>query len=75
MSVPMEKIFVTREFIMEKGSVRTTLADPDPTMSAQQVLKVYSHSHPELVTASVVGPEYRGDRMLFTFKTCVGTKG
>lgn len=64
-----------REFVMEKGTVKTVLSDPDPDMGAREVLKFYSRTYPDLITASVVGPEYKGDKAVYSFKTSVGTKG
>lgn len=71
----MEKTLLTREFVLEKGTAKTTLPDPDPEMGAGEVLKFYSRTYPELVTSSVVGPEYKENKVVWTFKSCVGTKG
>lgn len=71
----MEKIQLERQFIMEQGTVKTVLADPDPEMSPRDVMKFYSRTYPSLVTASVVGPEYKGDKVVYSLKSVVGTKG
>lgn len=64
-----------REFVLEGRSNKTSLPDPDPNMNPDQVMSFYSNTYPELVTSNVHGPVYRGDTMVFTFKTTVGTKG
>lgn len=69
----MEKIRLTRKFVIDKKNV--TLADPDQSMTPDQVMMFYSNTYPELVTSSVQGPEYKGDDLVYTFKTTVGTKG
>lgn len=69
----MDKIKLVRKFYIE--SKKTTLADPDQNMTPDQVMQFYSNTYPELVTASVHGPKYEGDTMMYTFKTTVGTKG
>lgn len=71
----MEKTRLTREFIHEKGQQKISLADPNPDMTADQVLAFYSATYPELNNATVNGPTYRGDKQVFTFRTTVGTKG
>jgi len=71
----MERVNLTREFLMEKGTVKTTLPDPDQTMSPNEVRKFYSRTYPELLNSGVVGPEYKADKVVYTFKTSVGTKG
>lgn len=71
----MEKLKLQREFIHEKGQQKITLPDPNPDMSADQVLAFYSGTYPELNNATVNGPVYRNDRQVFTFRSTVGTKG
>ena len=44
-------------------------------MTPDAVMHFYSHSYPELTTATVQGPEIRDDRSVYTFKTTLGTKG
>lgn len=69
----MEKIQLKRKFVIDKKNI--TLADPDPSMSPDQVMQFYSNTYPELVTSSAQGPEYKDDSLVYTFKTTVGTKG
>lgn len=71
----LEKKQLKREFVIESKGVKTTLPDPDPNMSTDQVMTFYSNTYPELVTSNCHGPAYQNDKMVFTFKTTVGTKG
>ncbi len=71
----LKKTALKREFVIENKGVKTVLPDPDPNMSPDQVMTFYSNTYPELVTSSCHGPSYQDDRMVFTFKTTVGTKG
>lgn len=51
------------------------LPDPGPEMSTEDVRDLYSVTYPELTTASIEGPEARGDRLVYTFRRAAGTKG
>ncbi len=51
------------------------LPDPGPELSPEQVRDVYSATYPEITTASIEGPEQKGDRLVYTFRRAVGTKG
>jgi PRTRC genetic system protein C len=51
------------------------LPDPGKLLSLEEVRDVYSAAYPELVSASIEGPEKRGDNLIYTFKKGVGTKG
>jgi PRTRC genetic system protein C len=52
-----------------------TLPDPGKSLSLEDVRDVYAAAYPELVSASIEGPEKRGDNLTYTFKKGVGTKG
>lgn len=64
-----------RAFEFEKNRETIALSDPNPSMTPDEVMHFYSHSYPELTTATVQGPEIRDDRSVYTFKTTLGTKG
>lgn len=51
------------------------LSDPNPEMNVDEVCGFYSVTHSELTTATVSGPEVKGETAIYTFKTTVGTKG
>lgn len=71
----LSKKQLTREFVVESKGNKITLPDPDPNMSPDQVMTFYSNTYPELVTSSCHGPAYQDDKMVYSFKTTVGTKG
>ena len=51
------------------------LPDPGSELSPEQVRDVYSATYPEITTASIEGPEQKGERLVYTFRRAVGTKG
>lgn len=51
------------------------LPDPGPNLTLEDVKDVYSATFPEIVTASIEGPERKGDKLVYTFRKGVGTKG
>lgn len=71
----LKKEALKREFVLESRSGKTNLPDPDPNMSPEQVMSFYSNTYPELVTSNVHGPSYRENKVVYSFKTSVGTKG
>lgn len=52
-----------------------TLPDPGKNLSVEEVRDVYSASFPEIVSASIEGPEQKGGKLVYTFRKSVGTKG
>jgi PRTRC genetic system protein C len=63
----------TRIFIIDRSKVE--IPDPDPSLSPENVMSFYSGLYPELTSATVHGPEYRDDRVVYRFKSVIGTKG
>jgi PRTRC genetic system protein C len=51
------------------------LADPNPSLSPEEVMNFYSGTYPALTTAKVEGPEIANDSMQYRFQTTLGTKG
>jgi len=51
------------------------LADPNPAFNIDEVMGFYSIKYPELTTATVSGPEFKGETAVYTFKSTIGTKG
>lgn len=64
-----------RKFTIKKNGKEIDLADPNPEMSPQDVIKFYSSEYPELTNASVSGPKVEGTKAVYMFNTSVGTKG
>lgn len=63
----------TRIFVIDRSGVE--IPDPDPSMSPENVMSFYAGMYPELTTATVHGPEYRDDKVVYRFKSVIGTKG
>ena len=51
-SKPLNRVFKHKDL---------RLADPNPAMSVQEVLSLYTNTYPELVTATVQGPNITED--------------
>jgi PRTRC genetic system protein C len=64
-----------RVFKFKNGEARITLPDPNPAIQPHEVMDFFSHTYPELTTATVHGPEIEEDRIVYRFKTTIGTKG
>ena len=52
-----------------------SLPDPGAQHTPEQVRDMYSAAYPEITTAAIEGPEKKGDKLVYTFKRAVGTKG
>lgn len=52
-----------------------TLPDPGKSLSPEDVRDIYAATYPELISASIEGPEKKGNNLVYTFKKGVGTKG
>jgi PRTRC genetic system protein C len=62
---------LTREF--HYNGVK--LVDPIPSADPEKVKAFYSALYPEVTSAVVEGPVFRGNKAVYTFKRSVGTKG
>jgi len=62
---------VEREFVYHGA----TLADPNPTLSIEEVRSFYAAQFPELTNAAITGPETTGDRLRYSFERAIGSKG
>ncbi len=62
---------VEREFLYHG----TSLADPNPKLSIEEVRSFYANQFPELTTAAISGPEIVGDRLRYHFERAIGSKG
>lgn len=68
-------IAILRVFQYTKNGHTIELDDIDPTMYFGDVVKFYANQYPELTTASVTGPEMKGDKMIFKINTTAGVLG
>ena len=64
-----------RVFKFQNGNEEMVLADPNPEMTPDEVMEFYSANYTELTTATVHGPKIKDDRIIYHFKTTIGTKG
>lgn len=55
--------------------VGLTLPDPNINLPPEDVKAIYAGQYPELATAAIDGPEAIGDKLLYTFRRAVGSKG
>jgi PRTRC genetic system protein C len=67
----MKITLVEREFVYHG----TTLADPNPNFSIEEVRSFYGAQFPELTNAAISGPETVGDRLRYSFERAIGSKG
>ena len=51
------------------------LPDPNPKLTVEEVQNTYAASYPEIMTATVTGPEALGGKLVYTFSKAIGTKG
>jgi PRTRC genetic system protein C len=51
------------------------LPDPGEALSVDQVRDTYAAAYPEIVTASVDGPEAVGNKLVYRFSRAIGSKG
>ncbi|ADY27481.1 ParB-related,ThiF-related cassette, protein C (plasmid) [Deinococcus proteolyticus MRP] len=51
------------------------LADLNPTLPVDEVVKMHAINIPELATAIVDAPEYKDGKEVYVAKTRLGTKG
>lgn len=52
-----------------------SLPDPGAALTLKQVRDVYSAAFPEIVSASIEGPEQKNGKLLYVFRKAVGSKG
>ena len=61
----------TRVFKYKKSE----LSDPGQQMSELEVKDFYSNTYPELATGHITGPEFKDDKMIYTFESSFKPKG
>ncbi|CAB4126445.1 PRTRC_C, PRTRC system protein C [uncultured Caudovirales phage] len=68
----------TREFRISKSENKNdepvVLADPNKAFTPQEVIQFYSNQYPQLTACTIDGPKTEGDKLIYEFKTTVGTK-
>jgi PRTRC genetic system protein C len=66
---------LARVFKFKKSGKDITLDDPNPTLSATEVMKHYSGQYGELTNATLTGPTIVAGKATYTFETTAGVKG
>ena len=64
-----------RKFELESQGKVICLDDPNPSASVETVKRIYSDLYPELVSASIVGPNITPEKVIYKFSPKAGTKG
>jgi PRTRC genetic system protein C len=67
----MQTSVVTREFNFNGVKI----PDPDKALSPEEVRSVLATMYPDIVTASITGPEVVGDKLRYNFVRAIGAKG
>jgi PRTRC genetic system protein C len=73
--MPLSVTSLVRSFKFRNGNTDLILNDPNPAMLPEEVMEFFSNTYPELTTATVRGPEVEDDRIIYSFRTTIGTKG
>lgn len=73
--MPVKREALPRTFTIKRNGQDIALADPNPSMTPEQVMVFYSAAYTELTTSTVTGPRIDGTRLAYEFRTTVGTKG
>lgn len=69
----MEIKGLPRKFEIEGQGI--VLDDPNPSASVDTVKRLFSDLYPELVSATVVGPNITPEAVVYKFSPKAGTKG
>jgi PRTRC genetic system protein C len=64
-----------RVFTYKKDGKDISLPDPNPDFSAEEVMKFYAGSYPELTNGFVEGPKVEGDKASYSITTKAGKLG
>jgi PRTRC genetic system protein C len=51
------------------------MPDPGTHLAVEEVKEIFAASFPELVNATIEGPEVKGAKAVYTFARAVGAKG
>lgn len=72
----LEVLNLKRVFSIDKGSGKVIqLADPNPDLTPEEVMKFHSSKYPELTNAKVEGPKVANNSATYTFTTKAGKLG
>jgi PRTRC genetic system protein C len=51
------------------------LPDIDPKLPPEEIRALYSHTYPDIATASIAGPEVVGDKLVYRFTRAIEIQG
>jgi len=51
------------------------LQDPGQNLSVEEVRDIFSIQFPQIISAAIEGPERKGNKMVYTIRKAVGSKG
>jgi len=71
----LQTIRYKRVFVYEKAGQDIILPDINPSELPDKVPFLYMAQYPELINATVKGPELKGEEAVYTIETEAGTKG
>lgn len=71
----LEVTNLQRVFNYNKDGKIVPLADPNPDLSVEEILKIHAATYPELTNGIVEGPVVEKDKAVFTIKTKAGKLG
>lgn len=64
-----------RVFSFNKDGKDIPLVDPNPDLTAEEVMKFYSGSYPELTNGMIEGPKIENDKASYKLTTKAGKLG
>ena len=66
---------MVREFLVKNGTKETVFPDPGINFTVNEVKKMASSVYPHVLTSSIEGPVYEGEKAKYTFVCGAKTKG
>ena len=61
-----------RTFELKKDGKTIPLKDLNPELPAEEIMKLYAGTYPELTNAIIEGPKVEGDKAVYTATTKAG---
>lgn len=71
----LEVTNLTRKFSFKKDGKDIDIPDPNPEMTAEEIMKMNAAVYPELTNGMVTGPVVIDDKAIYTFTTKAGKLG
>lgn len=71
----MEAKILERVFTFKDGTKERVLTDPNPNLSPEEVLDIYSNQYPALINVQIKKPKVKDEKLVYEAVTIAGTKG